>query len=72
MHNCIMNYHMMMVIEVLNLFCLRFFRIAIYCGLSTDLGSIWSFTKLIDKKIERYPCTMKDSLENINTNVQCG
>ena len=43
-----------------------------YCGLSTDLVSIINFTKLIDKKIERCLCTMKETLEYIKSNVKCG
>ena len=49
--------------EVWNLCCLRFAReYQFYRGSSTDLESICSFTKLIDKKLERCPCTMKMSL----------
>ena len=51
---------MMMFKEVWNLCCLRFSReYQFYSGSSTNLESICSFTKLIDKKLERCPCTMK-------------
>ena len=30
-----------------------------------------SFTKLIDKNLKRFPCTMIESLIYINTNVEC-
>ena len=33
-------------------------------------GVLRSFTKLIDKKLERYPYTKKDNLIYINTNVE--
>ena len=31
---------------------------------------LWNYTKLIDKKLKRYSCTMKQSLIYINTNVE--
>ena len=34
-------------------------------------GVLWSFTKLIDKKLNGCPCTMKESLIYINKNVEC-
>ena len=32
----------------------------------------YSFTKLIDKKLKRCPCTREKSLTDININVECG
>ena len=61
---------MMKVEEVWNLCCLRFSReYRFYGGSSNDLGSICSFAKLIDKKLERCPCTIKRSLSYINKNI---
>ena len=37
---------------------------------SPILGVLWSFTKLIDKKLKQYPCIMKESLIYINTNIE--
>ena len=42
-----------------------------YKGKSTNLGITWSFTKLTDIKLERCQCAMKESLNNIITNLEC-
>ena len=63
---------MNMVSEVWNLFVSVSLEYQFCYGLSTDLWSMWKFNKLINAKIEQCLCTIKDSLQYINTNLLCG